>query len=87
MREDPPQVHVFWDWDNKYAVHTPPAELVANLRAALQPVGEVAGICAYGNTHTFAWVPPVERARRQLFFKRCDTPLAAHARSWTLPCC
>ena len=59
------QVHVFWDFDNKAAVHTPPAKLVECIHAALQPIGRVAGICAYGNAATFAWVPPFERQRRR----------------------
>lgn len=56
---------MFWDIDNKTAVMTRPEDLVANIFAALEPLGEIAGICAYGNRHTFSWVPPVERARRR----------------------
>lgn len=44
------QMHVFWDVDNKEAIHTRAEDLMANMHAALQPFGEVAGMCAYGNT-------------------------------------
>ena len=56
---------MFWDIDNKTAVWTRPEDLVANIHVALEGIGEIAGICAYGNKHTFSWVPPVEQARRK----------------------
>lgn len=74
-----PQVHVFWDIDNKTAIWTQPEVLVANIYTGLEEIGEIAGICAYGNRHTFSWVPPVERERRKELQERSATCLCVLA--------
>lgn len=72
-------MHVFWDIDNKSAKWTRPEDLVENIYASLLPLGEIAGICAYGNRHTFTWVAPVERARRKEIKDRSGTLLSCTA--------
>lgn len=56
------KVYVLWDLDNKYPVVLDHYRVVDNLRGALKRFGKVVEIQAFGNHHTFNYVPPLWEA-------------------------
>lgn len=60
------QVHCFWDLDNKQLSGREEVErVVPHLRRALATLGRVHAIKAFGNMHSFDYLPAAEKVARE----------------------